>query len=186
MADDLARIGRAANLLLRVHGLQPASPTVEPKVLAVRAARARFLLRSFEDEAYRDCHADKRKEYRDSLRLLFLPPNFEEILDNPPGIGVYEVGPREQVQQVSSVSRVANNLSLALSLAAAAPSAGAGTTAATNYSRQPIGRGSDVRAHASINRLRSRRRYHHRWNTLEKFKKVTLNERRAWDPAGMH
>jgi hypothetical protein len=144
MADDLARIERAANLILREKDLQPASATEQSRVLGLRAARARFLLRSFEDEAYRGCRADQRQAYRDSLHLLFLPSNFEEILSERGLIAVFEVGPREQVQQVSSVSRVANNLSMALSLAASAPSAGVGASAAANYSREAIGRAATL------------------------------------------
>jgi hypothetical protein len=56
------------------------------------------------------------------------------------GIRVYEVGPREQVQQVSTVARAANSLALAASLAASDPGSGAAAEAAASYSRQAIGR----------------------------------------------
>lgn len=56
------------------------------------------------------------------------------------GIRVYEVGPREQVQQVSTVARAANSLALAANLAASAPGSGAAAEAAANYSRQAMGR----------------------------------------------
>ena len=56
------------------------------------------------------------------------------------GIRVYEVGPREQVQQVSTVARAANSLALAASLAASDPGSGAAASAAASYSRQAIGR----------------------------------------------
>jgi len=55
-------------------------------------------------------------------------------------IRVYEVGPREQVQQVSTVARAANSLSLAASLAASDPGSGAAADAAASYSRQAMGR----------------------------------------------
>lgn len=53
---------------------------------------------------------------------------------------IYEVGPHEQVQQMSTVARSANSLALAASLAASAPSSGVGGNAALGYSRQAMGR----------------------------------------------
>lgn len=56
------------------------------------------------------------------------------------GIRIYEVGPREQAQQVSTVARAANSLALAASLAASDPGSGAAAEAAASYSRQTMGR----------------------------------------------
>jgi hypothetical protein len=55
---------------------------------------------------------------------------------------VYQVGPREQAQQISTVARSANNFALAASIAGSAPNAGAAVDAATSYSRQAMGRAS--------------------------------------------
>lgn len=50
-------------------------------------------------------------------------------------VRIYEVGPREQVQQVSTSARSADSLLLAASIAASAPSSGAAGEAALNYSK---------------------------------------------------
>lgn len=55
---------------------------------------------------------------------------------------VYQVGPREQAQQISSVARSANSFALAASVAGSAPNAGAAADAAASYSRQAMGRAS--------------------------------------------
>jgi hypothetical protein len=55
-------------------------------------------------------------------------------------IRVYDVGPREQAQQVSTVARAANSLALAASIAGSDPSSGAAAEAAANYSKQAAGR----------------------------------------------
>jgi hypothetical protein len=56
------------------------------------------------------------------------------------GIRIYDVGPREQAQQVSTVARAANSLAIAASIAGSDPSSGAAAEAAANYSKQATGR----------------------------------------------
>lgn len=51
---------------------------------------------------------------------------------------VYQVGPREQAQQVSSVVRSANSLALAASIAASEPRSGLAADAAASYSQQSM------------------------------------------------
>jgi hypothetical protein len=65
-------------------------------------------------------------------------------------IRVYEIGPREQVQQVSTVARSASSLALAASLAASDPSAGIGAEAAASYSRQTLGRATALERVPSV------------------------------------
>lgn len=55
-------------------------------------------------------------------------------------IRVYNIGPREQVQQISTVARAAESLAFAAQLAASKPSSGAALQAASSFSRQAIGR----------------------------------------------
>lgn len=55
-------------------------------------------------------------------------------------VRIYEVGPREQAQQVSTVARSASSLALAASIAASNPGSGAAGEAAAGYSRQAMGR----------------------------------------------
>lgn len=66
------------------------------------------------------------------------------------GVRVYEVGPREQVQQMSTVARSASSLALAASIAAAAPGSGAAADAALGYSKQAMGRATTLERIPSV------------------------------------
>jgi hypothetical protein len=112
----------------------------EAQFIATRTARARQLLLTFEQVAYDGCPSEARRAFRASMPSLYIPLGLLEILTGDERVAVYDLGPREQVQQVSTVSRVANSLALAVSLAAAAPTSGAAANAAANYSRQSIGK----------------------------------------------
>ncbi|KTE42937.1 MULTISPECIES: hypothetical protein [unclassified Sphingopyxis] len=57
-------------------------------------------------------------------------------------VRIYEVGPREQAQQVSTVARSANSLALAVSLAASAPSAGVAGNLGAGFRRDIMNRAS--------------------------------------------
>lgn len=63
---------------------------------------------------------------------------------------IYEVGPREQVQQISSVARSANSLALAASIAAAAPGSGVAADAALGYAKQAMGRATTLERVPSV------------------------------------
>lgn len=65
-------------------------------------------------------------------------------------VRIYEVGPREQVQQISSVARSANSLALAASVAAAAPGSGVAADAALGYAKQAMGRASTLERVPSV------------------------------------
>lgn len=65
-------------------------------------------------------------------------------------VRIYEVGPREQVQQISTVARSANSLALAVSIAASAPSSGIGGNGAGSYARQAVGRASTLERAPSV------------------------------------
>jgi len=142
--DEFARIERQAQQLLRKHKIPQAADPVQARAIAARTQRAHRLLRTFEDAAYARCTPAQRASFRQVMPSLYVPPGFHEALAAPPRIAVYEIGPREQVQQVSTVSRVANNLSLALALAASKPGTGLGASAAANYSRQALGRAATI------------------------------------------
>lgn len=138
--DEVARVERAAQYALRQAGAPMVRRSDLSERIASHTAEARFLLSTFEEAAYGDCPLAARLAFRRSLLALFQPALFDEMLRDRQPIAVYEIGPRELVQQISSVSRIANNLSLALSLAAAAPRTGLGASSAGNYSRQAIGK----------------------------------------------
>lgn len=57
-------------------------------------------------------------------------------------VRIYEVGPREQMQQVSTVARSATSLSLAASIAASLPQAGVGASVGAGYRRDLMTRAS--------------------------------------------
>lgn len=57
-------------------------------------------------------------------------------------IRIYDVGPEEQVQEISTNARAANSLALAASIAASAPQSGVAGNAAMGYTREAAGRAS--------------------------------------------
>lgn len=65
-------------------------------------------------------------------------------------VRIYEIGPREHTQQISTVARSANSLALAASIAASDPGSGIGAEAAGNYSRQAIGRAAALERVPSV------------------------------------
>lgn len=138
--EAYARIERQAQRMLRKAGAAPVAESPEARVIAIRTGRAHELLSTFEAAAYAGCDAEARKAFRRSGPVLYVPPDFLSTVVAPPRVAVYEIGPREQMQQVSTVSRVANSLSLALALAGSAPQTGLGASAAAGYSRQALGR----------------------------------------------
>jgi len=138
--DEVSRLERAARFALGRRSTPMGRSSDLKQRIADESLQARFLLQTFEDVAYRGCTPVQRKAFRDDLAKPYRPPLFADIISAKPLVSVYEIGPRELVQQVSSVSRIANSLSLALSLAAAKPKTGLGATAAGNFSRQAIGK----------------------------------------------
>ncbi|OYU14446.1 MAG: hypothetical protein CFE37_10640 [Alphaproteobacteria bacterium PA4] len=71
---------------------------------------------------------------------VFVPTAFSNLVKNKANVRVYEVGPREQVQQVSTAARAAEAFSLALALTAKAPQAGTAANAGLGYSRSAVGK----------------------------------------------
>lgn len=138
--DALARIERQAQRMLRRNGTAPAASTGESGAIALRTARAHQLLSTFEAVAYAACSSEQRAAFRRSGPVIYTPVDFSAAIDTPPRVAVYEIGPREQMQQVSTVSRVANNLSMALALSGSVPRSGFGANAAAGYSQQAMGR----------------------------------------------
>ena len=103
--------------------------------------RARLLTETFVDTIMTDCSADERKSFYRDAPDVYLTPRAHQILwGDEPRVAIYEVGPREQVQRMSTVARSANSLRLALSIAASAPGSGVAAEAAAGYSRQAMGR----------------------------------------------
>lgn len=141
----LAEIDRIARRMLSDDRVAPPD---EPKMalIAMRAARSDAMLRTFEQFAYpANCTDRQRTAFRTSGAVLFIPPRFNELLARDTGrVAVYDIGPREQSQQISTVARAANSLSLAVSIAAAAPGSGAAANAAAGYSRQAMGRAAEL------------------------------------------
>ena len=71
---------------------------------------------------------------------IAVPPHFAEIVGKESVVRVYEVGPREQVQQTSTAARAAEAFSLAAAISAKAPSAGVAARAGLGYSRNATGK----------------------------------------------
>lgn len=138
--EALATVERVAQNLIEEKGF--ALPSNDHlSLIGVRMARAQMLISSFENVAYADCSDAKKDNFRNQRPSLQVPTSFSQILDSGENrVSIYQVGPREQVQQVSTVARTANSLALAASLTAAAPGSGQAVSAAGSYSRQAIGR----------------------------------------------
>lgn len=75
---------------------------------------------------------------------VVVPARFRSVVAVPTKVRVYEVGPREQVQQVSTAARAAEAFSLALAVAAKDPSSGAAGNAGLGYARSAIGKADVV------------------------------------------
>lgn len=142
--DALARIERAAQRTLLLHKIKAPRPGILNQLINTRAARARQFLAAFQKLAFDKCTTDQVREFQESTPRLYVPPGFDTALSGDERVAVYEIGPREQVQQVSSVSRVANNFALAVALAGSAPSSGVGARAASDYSRQATGKAATI------------------------------------------
>ncbi|WP_213979229.1 hypothetical protein [Sphingomonas sp. dw_22] len=137
----LSNIDRLARAMLEARGIKPPADS-RMDLVATRAARAEILLRTLERFTYpAECTPSQRGAFREGGGSVYVPPRFEEAITREADrIAVYDIGPREQVQQVSTIARAANSLSLALSVAASDPTSGAAANAAAGYSRQAIGR----------------------------------------------
>lgn len=131
--DDLARH------MLRAHDIEVA-PDPEMMRIARRTQQATALLDLLEMLAPDGCTDVQRRAYRDEAGGAWVPQGFRRALEDSGSISIYEVGPRSLVQQVSTVARAANTLSLAVSLAGTAPGSGVAANAAAGYSRQAMGR----------------------------------------------
>lgn len=75
---------------------------------------------------------------------VVIPARFRSVVAVESKVRVYEVGPREQVQQVSTAARAAEAFSLALALSAKDPSSGAAANAGLGYARSAIGKADVV------------------------------------------
>lgn len=75
--------------------------------------------------------------YADALK-----PLVDEMKKQP--VQIYDIGPKEQVQQVSSTARSANSLALAASIAASDPSSGVSGNAALRFARTAAGRAATI------------------------------------------
>jgi hypothetical protein len=142
--DVFGNIDRTARLILRKGGVRPPDLNEETQKIRSRATRARRLLANFVEAAYKGCSAKQVQNFYDTSPMAYLETGFNRALQDGNSVSMYEIGPREQVQQVSSIVRVANNLTLAAALAAAKPGTGMGVNAAVNYSRQAMGKAATV------------------------------------------
>lgn len=92
------------------------------------------LVRVYELQSQRDrCTGPKPSDAR-------IPPGFEAAVRQDRLIRIYDLGPREQAQRVSTSARAANAISLVASLAAQVPGSGVGANAGLGYSRSALGR----------------------------------------------
>ncbi len=98
------------------------------------ASRARSMIQELSEEQCTD------GAQLNSLQDIAVPARFKSIVDQETTVRVYEVGPREQVQQASTAARAADAFSLAAALSAQVPTAGAAARAGVGYSRNAAGK----------------------------------------------
>ena len=73
----------------------------------------------------------------------YVPPRFSAKLRGAgydQGVRIYDMGPREQTQRVSTAARAANAINIAAAIAAQAPESGVGANAGLGYARNATGR----------------------------------------------
>lgn len=71
---------------------------------------------------------------------VVVPDEFRKVVTEENKVRVYDIGPRQQVQQVSTAARAAEAFSLAMAVAAKAPNSGAAVKAGLDYSRSATGK----------------------------------------------
>lgn len=144
--EALQQAVRAAERQLSAAGIVPPSGGDLDRI-RLRTRRAEVLIATYKRLSGFDsgrCDAQARGFAAAGPRRL-IPIAFDRLVSDSTGRArVYEVGPREQVQQVSTVARAANSLALAVSLAASAPGSGAAGNAAAGYSRQAMGKAAQL------------------------------------------
>lgn len=107
------------------------------------AADAADTLNSFAFVMFANCpnNIALTKEFSNLGPNIGIPIEFRQALKwHQDNIFVYDVNPREQVQQIGTNARASSSLSLALSLAASSPKAGAAADLAAGYAKQASGR----------------------------------------------
>lgn len=116
-----------------------ALPARSPRLtgFAAAAGNADLLIRDFLTRA----RQERCAEPDGIFRHLYVPPDFETALRSRDyRVAIYDVGPREQAQRLSTAARAANAVSLAAAVAAQAPGSGLGGNASVGYSRSAVGR----------------------------------------------
>lgn len=150
-ADALQRAVRSAEGLLLEHNIAvPTNDTLE--AIRARALRSKLLVATYRQMAFADARCITQGESfdRDAPKRL-VPASFAAALRiSDPRVRIYEVGPREQVQQVSTVARAASSVALAASLAASDRSSGTAANAAASYARQAMGRAATLERLPSV------------------------------------
>lgn len=71
---------------------------------------------------------------------VVVPDEFKNVVTEENKVRVYDIGPRMQVQQVSTAARAAEAFSLAMAVAGKAPNSGAAIKAGLDYSRSATGK----------------------------------------------
>ena len=140
VGDTYIGLERTARDILKVDDINPA---VDPALASVRerTAQAGLLTDTFLNTVMAGCTFEERKSFEREDPEIYLSPRAREVLwGDEARVAIYEIGPREQAQQMSTVARSANSLGLALSMAASSPGSGAAAEAAGSYSRQAMGR----------------------------------------------
>lgn len=144
VGSELAKVERAAQRILAQRNIKTPRSDSLIQLIYKRAARAKRFLSNVQLTSFQGCPNEKINTLSESVQQAYVPVGFTNALTGGKRVVVYDIGPREQVQQVSSVSRVANNFAMAVAIAASAPNSGAAARAAAEYSRQATGKAATI------------------------------------------
>lgn len=92
-------------------------------------------------EYERNLSEQKCNENSISSVATFAPTSFVQTLSSgPQSVAIYQLGPKEQVQSVSTMARAAEAISLAASISGNVPSSGIGGDGNVNFGRSAVGK----------------------------------------------
>lgn len=107
---------------------------------------------AYREAIYRSTNRCRYGKDRDQTNFA-VPSDFRELLEEANrdfgAVRIYDVAPRQRAQQISTVARAADAISLAHSITGSMPSAGVGVNAEAAFSRSAIGK-VDARERAPL------------------------------------
>ncbi len=145
VAQTLSELELQARKTLLDQRLSLAGSSTQLSQISATAASTGLLLADVNEYGFKGCD----KSLADIVQA-YVPPRFHKIITDPGAhVAIYDVSPREQVQQVSTTARAADAIGLAAALSGQIPSSGFGADGNIAYSRSATGK-ADARDRAPL------------------------------------